>query len=55
MEKFEIIKESTLTEIKFDTLCQSKVYAVFDLDQFFVYDNGKLHLYLVQTNIPNTK
>lgn len=43
MEKFEIIKESALTEIKFDTLCQSKVYAVFDLDQFFVYDNGKLH------------
>jgi len=43
MEKFEIIKESALTEIKFDKLCQSKTYAVFDLDQFFIYDNGVLH------------
>jgi len=43
MEKFDIIKESTLLEIKFDTLCQSKTYAVFDLDEFFIYDNGELH------------
>ena len=43
MEKFDIIKESQLTEIKFENLSQRKTYAVFDLDEFFVYNEGVLH------------
>jgi hypothetical protein len=43
MEKFDIIKESQLTEIKFESLSQRKTYAVFDLDEFFVYNEGELH------------
>ncbi len=43
MEKFDIIKESQLTEIKFENLSQKKTYAVFDLDEFFVYNEGVLH------------
>ena len=37
MERFEIIEEATIVEIEFQSLCQSKTYAVFDLDQFFIY------------------
>jgi len=43
MEKFDIIEESALAEIEFDGLCQSKTYAVFDLEQFFIYEGGRLH------------
>jgi hypothetical protein len=43
MEKFDIIRESQLGEIKFDSLSQRKTYAVFDLEQFFVYNDGELH------------
>jgi hypothetical protein len=37
MERFEIIEETSMLEIEFQNLCQSKTYAVFDLDQFFIY------------------
>ena len=37
MERFEIIEEAAMVEIEFQSLCQSKTYAVFDLDQFFIY------------------
>jgi hypothetical protein len=43
MEKFDIIKESQLAEIKFERLSQIKTYAVFDLDEFFIYNEGILH------------
>ncbi len=43
MEKFEIIEESTLVEIEFEGLCEQKTYAVFDLDEFFIYNKGILH------------
>ncbi len=43
MERFDIIEESALAEIEFAGLCLSKSYAVFDLDQFFIYESGRLH------------
>lgn len=43
MERFEIIEEAAMIEIEFQSLCQSKTYAVFDLDQFFIYNKGCLY------------
>jgi hypothetical protein len=51
MERFEIIEEATMAEIEFEGLCQSKTYAVFDLDQFFIYDKGCLHSLTGDNNI----
>ncbi len=43
MERFEIIEEAAIGEIEFAGLCQEKTYAVFDLEDFFIYEKGRLH------------
>jgi hypothetical protein len=51
MERFEIIEEVAIKEIEFQGLCQSKTYAVFDLDQFFIYNKGCLYSLTGDQNI----
>jgi hypothetical protein len=51
MERFEIIEETSMLEIEFQNLCQNKTYAVFDLDQFFIYKKGCLYSLTGDKNI----